>query len=100
VEIVEAVTQETTKALPIFMGLFVTMLILFVRTIVQLYWTTPKEQMKKYGESPEGNALQRPQEELVTGYFPFLPKLSRDLVARVTRNLEEAESLAHGSAIL
>ena len=35
VGIVEAVTQETTRALPVFMGVAVTLLLLFLRVMVQ-----------------------------------------------------------------
>jgi len=98
VEIVEAVTHETTKAIPIFMGIVVTLILLFLRVLVQKYWTSRKETMKKCGESPEGNAALG-DADTARSYgedhpYPFLPWLNRDVIARATRNLPDAMVLA------
>ena len=82
--VMNAVTEETTKVIPIFIGIAVTLVLVLLRLIVNRCWTTPKERMKKYGESPEGNALEGvwsnkgfvhdlPGGPNVEGTFPSIP---------------------------
>ena len=49
--------------------------------------------MKEYGESPEGNMPLSSTEVPAHGY-PYLPWLSKNLIARVVRNLDDAQRLA------
>ncbi len=108
VGVMQAVAEETTKVIPIFIGIAVTLVLVLLRVLVNKCWTTPKERMKKYGESPEGNALEGvwshkgfihdlPSGQNTEGMFPSIPWLSSDRISRATRNLKDAITLTQGS---
>jgi len=67
--------------------------------MVQKYWITRKETMKKFGETPEGNVLTYGRTSSGSDLFPFLPWLTRDLVARTTRNIPDAMTLATNGSV-
>ena len=108
VGVMQAVAEETTKVIPIFVGIAVTLVLVLLRVLVNKCWTTPKERMKKNGESPEGNALEGvwsrkgfihdlPGGQDMKGMFPSIPWLSSDRISLATRNLRDAITLTEGS---
>ena len=105
VGVMQAVAEETTKVIPIFVGIAVTLVLVLLRVLVNKCWTTPKERMKENGESPEGNALEgvwNPKGFIRDlpggqGMFPSVPWLSSDRISLATRNLRDAIILTEGS---
>jgi len=89
IEFVEAIGYEYVKFAPLLVGVFVTLLLVFLKFVVTKYWTGSKEKLKQAGENPEGNV-----ENAERVNFPYVPWLSKDLVSRVVANIDGAFALA------
>ena len=102
VQFVTAVGEESTKAVPVVFGMVLTLLLVVLKYIVQKYWTTRKERMMECGETPEGNmALAGSSQGTPPSFvqtqaegYPYVPWVSKDLIARAVRNLDDAMKLA------
>ena len=109
VDVVEAVGQETTRAVPVLAGVLLTLILVITRSFVQRLWWDHKEHSKDCGESPEGNAASstdvvavppgraRPTScplNLHPWPFPEIPWLTPDLLRTKISNMEDAVFLA------
>ena len=90
VDLVEAVGQESARAVPVIFGVAVVLLLLWLNCVVNKFWKPRKEEMKEYGESPEGNAGERLAVETSAQGFPILSWLNKDVLARSVRNIFDA----------
>jgi len=95
VGVVEAIGEQTTKVVPVVIGIAITLMLVFTNVMVQKYWVSRKDKMKKYGESPEGNAesLKDAESKMVAAARPYLYWLTHDMISLHVRNLADARSL-------